>query len=124
MITHVLPSASGDTSRMSVKRLTRASLIAREGERLPDNHAHGTTAGLRRPIQCGAHDSPNLVVEARVSALHDPDGCGFHPSRRLERRFHDYRAARAEGSHLRRIANRRGPDAGAPAIHPGAGARP
>src|SRR5437660_4876864 len=78
MITHVLPSASGDTSRMSVKRLTRASLIAREGERLPDNHAHGTTAGLRRPIQCGAHDSPNLVVEARVSALHDPDGCGFH----------------------------------------------
>src|SRR5216110_5901 len=106
MITHVLPSASGDTSRMSVKRLTRASLIAREGERLPDDHAHGTTAGLRRPVQRGAHDSPNLVVEARVGALDDPDGGGFHPARRLKRRFHDHRAARAEGSHLRRITDR------------------
>src|SRR2546429_9153735 len=106
MITHVLPSTSGDTSRMSVKRLTRASLIAREGERLPDNHAHRTTAGLRRPIQCGAHDSPNLVVEARVSALQDPGGCGFPPSRRLERGSHASGAPRAEGPNLRAIATR------------------
>src|SRR5947207_14817555 len=106
MITHVLPSASGDTSRMSVKRLTRASLVAREGERLPDDHAHGITAGLRRPVQRGAHDSPNRVVEARVGALHDPDGGGFHSARRLERRFHAYGAARGEGTHLRRVSNR------------------